>query len=326
MPKISIIVPVYKVEKYIRQCIESILSQTYKDWELILVDDGTPDNSGLICDEYAAKDNRIQVVHKKNAGVGAARNTGIEKSTGDYIAFVDSDDFCTEQYIQNFIDGLTEHPDSDLVIQGMYFYDNGITKKQLFSPHFYVDNVKDAILQNNLLSFGAPYCKLFKKGIINSYSIHFATEYSFGEDTYFFFEYLSHSYKIQLVSPMGYYYRDSPGDSLSKKCHRFEHLYLFAKDSMRIISSLDQTKEIEKAYSFVYIRLLIVGLFNTYILNYDKSSRYQSIESVKQLIRKKSRLYSKIDIYKLLYYFIKIFPAVIVDIVIHIIAQIRIKL
>lgn len=85
MPKISVIVPVYKVEKYIDKCIESILSQTFKDFELILVDDGSPDSSGAICDQYAQKDARIRVFHKKNGGVSSARNKGIDNARGEYI-------------------------------------------------------------------------------------------------------------------------------------------------------------------------------------------------------------------------------------------------
>ena len=92
-PKISIIVPVYKVEKYLHKCIDSILAQTFKDFELILVDDGSPDNCGKICDEYAKRDNRIVVVHKENGGQASARNRGIDIARGDYIGFVDSDDW-----------------------------------------------------------------------------------------------------------------------------------------------------------------------------------------------------------------------------------------
>ena len=93
MPKISIIVPVYNVEKYIRKCLDSILNQTFKDFELILVDDGSLDNSGKICDDYALKDNRIKVIHKKNGGLSSARNAGLDVAQGDYIGFVDSDDW-----------------------------------------------------------------------------------------------------------------------------------------------------------------------------------------------------------------------------------------
>ena len=93
MPKISIIVPVYNVEQYINRCIDSLLGQTLKDIEIILVDDGSPDQCPQICDEYARKDSRIKVIHKKNNGLGYARNSGLELATGEYIAFVDSDDY-----------------------------------------------------------------------------------------------------------------------------------------------------------------------------------------------------------------------------------------
>lgn len=91
--KFSVIVPVYKVEKYLHQCVDSVLAQDYEDFELILVDDGSPDNSGAICDEYAEKDNRVVVIHKENGGASAARNTGIKEATGDYLFFLDSDDY-----------------------------------------------------------------------------------------------------------------------------------------------------------------------------------------------------------------------------------------
>ena len=93
MPKISIIVPVYKTETYLRQCIDSLINQTFQDIEIILVDDGSPDNSPAICDEYAAKDQRIKVIHKQNAGVSEARNSGIDAAKGDFLMFVDSDDW-----------------------------------------------------------------------------------------------------------------------------------------------------------------------------------------------------------------------------------------
>ena len=92
MPTISVIVPVYKVEKYIHRCVDSILSQTFQDFELILVDDGSPDNSGAICDDYAAKDSRVRVIHKENGGLSSARNAGIDAAQGEYLFFLDSDD------------------------------------------------------------------------------------------------------------------------------------------------------------------------------------------------------------------------------------------
>ena len=97
---VSIIVPIYNVEQYISKCIESILAQTYRDFELILVDDGSPDNCGKICDEYAKQDSRVHVIHQENSGLSAARNAGIDDAKGEYIMFVDSDDFITDNMLE----------------------------------------------------------------------------------------------------------------------------------------------------------------------------------------------------------------------------------
>lgn len=98
VPKISVIVPVYKVEAVLSKCVESVLSQSYTDFELLLIDDGSPDNSGSLCEEYAAKDSRIRVFHKKNGGVSSARNYGLKKAIGDYVVFVDSDDWVDKDF------------------------------------------------------------------------------------------------------------------------------------------------------------------------------------------------------------------------------------
>jgi len=102
-PQISVIVPVYKVEQYIHRCIDSILSQSFTDFELILVDDGSPDNCGKICDEYAQKDSRIRVFHKSNGGVSSARNLGLDNAKGEWIAFIDSDDFVENEYLEELL-------------------------------------------------------------------------------------------------------------------------------------------------------------------------------------------------------------------------------
>lgn len=105
---ISVIVPVYKVEKYIHRCIDSILNQTYKNLEIILVEDGSPDNCGKICDEYAKKDKRVKVIHKENGGVSSARNVGLDNATGKYLTFIDADDYVNEYYCQILLETLIE--------------------------------------------------------------------------------------------------------------------------------------------------------------------------------------------------------------------------
>ena len=118
MINISVIVPVYKVEKYLPKCIDSLLSQTIQNIEIILVDDGSPDNSGAICDEYAAKDSRIKVIHKQNGGLGSARNAGLEIAKGDYVSFIDSDDWIEEDYLSAMYNQAVKYS-LDIVVGGV---------------------------------------------------------------------------------------------------------------------------------------------------------------------------------------------------------------
>lgn len=119
MQKLSVIVPVYNVEKYLHRCVDSIINQTYSNLEIILVDDGSPDNSGIICDEYAKKDARVKVMHQKNSGVSAARNAGLDVASGEYIAFVDSDDWINDNMYSALIYEI-EANNVDMVKCGVY--------------------------------------------------------------------------------------------------------------------------------------------------------------------------------------------------------------
>ena len=110
---VSVIIPIYKVEKYLRKCIDSVLNQTYQDFEIILVDDCSPDNCPKICDEYAKTDGRIKVIHKENGGVSSARNAGIKIANGEYLSFIDSDDSVEENFLQILVEGL-ENNGADL--------------------------------------------------------------------------------------------------------------------------------------------------------------------------------------------------------------------
>ena len=122
MPELSIIVPVYKVEKYLPRCIDSILAQTFGDFELVLIDDGSPDGCGRICDEYARKDKRIVVIHQKNMGVSAARNAGLDIAHGRYIGFVDSDDWIEPQMYEVMMDAIRENG-ADMAVCGVRYAD-----------------------------------------------------------------------------------------------------------------------------------------------------------------------------------------------------------
>lgn len=133
MPEISVIVPVYKVEKYIRRCVESILCQTYSDFELWLVDDGSPDNSGIICDEYAEKDRRVKVIHKDNGGLSDARNAALDAMQGKYVFFVDSDDWISRDALESTYLAIKRTGAKVATGNIVSVYENG-RKKELYSP------------------------------------------------------------------------------------------------------------------------------------------------------------------------------------------------
>lgn len=141
-PLVSVIVPIYKVEKYLRQCVESVVTQLYHNLEIILVDDGSPDNCGMICDEYAAKDSRIRVIHQKNAGVSCARNAGLDGANGDYIFFLDSDDWINRFAIGKMLDAYRE-TGADLVICNL---------KPVYEQGFVGERRKDSPLRSGVMS------------------------------------------------------------------------------------------------------------------------------------------------------------------------------
>ncbi len=123
MPQISIIVPVYKVEHFLMPCVDSILSQTYSDYELILIDDGSPDQCGMICDQYAQKDNRVLVIHQSNMGLSGARNSGLDIAKGEFIAFIDSDDMVRRDYLEKMF-ALAKKESADIVVCRMLEFDD----------------------------------------------------------------------------------------------------------------------------------------------------------------------------------------------------------
>lgn len=168
-PEISIIVPVYNVEKYIHKCIDSILDQTFTNFELILVDDGSTDNSGKICDEYAESDSRVKVIHKKNGGLSDARNTGIDVARGKYLGFVDSDDYIADDMYETLYNNLIKNS-ADMSVCGIYHRYVGNQYPECSENNFMVLDTKDA-LKEVLIGekFSVPACnKLYKKNLFDN--------------------------------------------------------------------------------------------------------------------------------------------------------------
>ena len=190
MPKVSIVVPVYNVEKYLKNSIDSMINQTLKDIEIIIVDDGSPDNCGKICDKYSGKDKRIKVLHKKNAGVSAARNDGLKLATGEYVIFCDSDDWMPEDACEVLYNRAVES-NADIVIGDVYMaYEDDTYKYVKFYKDPFVVNDRKAI--TNLIKadiyrsycvnppedgpafgYGGPWNKLVKRELLINKNVRF---------------------------------------------------------------------------------------------------------------------------------------------------------
>ena len=217
MNKISVIVPCYKVEDYLSQCLESIIGQTYKNLEIILVDDGSPDRCPLICDEYAQKDSRIKVIHKKNGGLSSARNAGLDIATGDYIAFVDSDDWLELDMYETLYNVINNYC-VDIAVCDIIKYSNGVKTKETEDGEnvSIINSPKDAFLHQ----FYTKPCirfevwnKLFRREVVSNIRFKEGQIY---EDIYFDRCVFQRINKIAYIPKYKYYYRiNRPGGTNS---------------------------------------------------------------------------------------------------------------
>ena len=201
---ISIIVPVYNVESYIRQCIDSILAQGFCDWELILVDDGSTDKSGEICDEYINYDKRISVYHNENSGVSFSRNFGIHKANGEWITFIDADDFIGKGFLKGLVEPILQGHQLDFVHGGCTNYEGGHITSINQEYDYFISNDKGRLFT----SFrGLVVSKLFKASILKEKGVLFDEEMKIAEDMAFTLDYLLIVENYAFVPEMSYYYR-----------------------------------------------------------------------------------------------------------------------
>lgn len=213
IPEFSVIVPVYKVERYLGRCIASVLAQTFADFELILIDDGSPDESGAICDRFAAKDERIIVIHQQNRGVSAARNAGLDIARGKYIVFVDSDDTVEENYLKCMC-GY----DVDMVVAGVKncSTDGILNCRLVLSQNEYINVSEDLVrwmIREHLLDY--VFSKRYEREKIQKKGIRFDEQLALGEDTLFVSQYLCSCDSVQLVSGTPYIYHQYMSSTLS---------------------------------------------------------------------------------------------------------------
>lgn len=223
MPKVSVIIPVYNSEEHLSECIESVLHQTFVDFELILVDDGSKDSSGSICDGYKQKDQRIVVIHKPNGGVSSARNAGLEAAQGECVAFVDSDDSIECRFLQDMIEKI-EQEQAAMAISGIsmeFWKDGRIVRKdvykgenRIYTPRTLLEGIAVDFAQ---ICISGPSCKLYLRNVICKADLRFNENLHLGEDTYFNMDYLDaldDSEKIVFAENVYYHYRRENEESL----------------------------------------------------------------------------------------------------------------
>lgn len=217
---ISIIMPVYNKYNYLTKSLNSIINQTYKDFELIIVDDGSSDGSEKLCDEFAKKDERIRVIHLKNSGVSNARNVGLDNAKGKYLQFIDSDDYISEDMLEKLYNKAAEH-DVDIVISGITKVNHNYEVMSTTIPQLEGVKSKNEMLENFASEqrssgiYGYISNKFTKKSIVEKFKLRFNTNIRLAEDLDFYLELYRHIHSVYFYNTSFYYYiQDTDNNSL----------------------------------------------------------------------------------------------------------------
>lgn len=264
-PTISIIIPVYNAEQYLKRCIDSVLSQSYQFKELILVDDGSLDKSGAICDAYAKSDDRIMVFHNQNKGASAARNFGLDKATGEYISFLDSDDWIEPDYYKDFFEN--EDFVYDIYFQNYVCHKkDGSTEIRPLKPLSVKNgNVGEAILYlMKEVKFGWSWIKLFKHSIISKYAIKFDESISLREDELFALQYCAHINSL-CIRPNANYHYYIYNNSLTRTFRDPIEYIRISKLLMQESSYLNNVCGIQEYEESYYLKNLFISVLGLYV-------------------------------------------------------------
>lgn len=300
MSKISIIVPVYNVERYISQCIESLLSQTIEDIEIILIDDGSPDSSGSICDEYANRDSRIKVIHQRNQGVSVARNTGISVARGSWITFVDGDDWVEKNmcelalnqaekykaditiwsYFKNY---ATEEKELELIPGGdsIFIDDKDMLELKAIYPYY------DEKILKNTVSAGVVWCKLYKKDFILDKNLRFKEGLTRAQDTVFSLNAFEEASKIVYFNKSLYHYRITNTSICSGTKYIKDTLTPFNSlldEFSKFIAYYNKSNEFKDAFYGRVIHVLLWHMKHRYFHEKYKLGFFEKRKQIKQLI------------------------------------------
>lgn len=282
MDKISVIVPAYNAEKHLRECLNSIVNQSYQNLEIILVDDGATDNTGKIFDEYKNEDSRIKVIHQKNCGLSAARNIGIDNATGKYIMFIDSDDFYEKNSCELLYNEISKR-DADYVI-GNYIHTNSNGEKwdqPLFDTEKY-DNFELSVKDYKKSFFvmnSVVWNKIFKREFINQYKLRFIDR-ALAEDALFSIFCYTHTKKAYYINDVIYNYRQNEqNSSISTNCSK--EYFLRINSSYKMLYNI--FKDANEIGFFRYFYARITPYLLCKIIDTDKLNEEEMIEVLKTL-------------------------------------------
>lgn len=271
--EISVIIPVYNTEQYVEECLDSLIEQQFQNWECLLIDDGSIDNSGNICDRYAKKDSRFKVFHIENSGVSAARNLGLENTSGKYIAFIDSDDTVEPRYLSVLYEAMIQIS-PELTVCGykrIYLSEEEIvTATQGIIVIGNQDSHHFVELNRKFLLYGS-FVKLYRSDIIKSNKIKFPIGIQYGEDLIFNLEYLRYVTTIFVIDSPDYNYRILSEGSLSTSSHSrdFDNNY----GQWKVIRSFFEERNINSDNAQIYLSNRLWGIAYDLIMSYKLSMK-----------------------------------------------------
>lgn len=318
---ISIIIPVYNAGELLQQCLDSVKKQTFKGWECILIDDGSSDDSGKICDEYAKKDERFSVIHQENQGVSAARNVGLDNAKGEWIGFVDADDWIENDYLMAFRPNELES--GSLYVHSNYHKDNkggsiilGIDEKM--TSHCTDTQKTYMILERAGSLLNSPCLKLFQLSVIKENNLKFDKNISLGEDYLFVLSYLSFPAitKMYVKRNCGYHYVDNADSLVHRIVHPQDSIY-FSEEGYRLKNKvLNNFGIVDGKFTDNILQESQNRLFSALHSNYLMSSfsneqRKGTTMQIKELNKKyKHKIVYRFGIRNLIYSFILTFLSV----------------
>lgn len=290
---ISIIIPVYNAKESLGYCLDTLIEQTFGNWEAIIVNDGSTDNCGEVCDEYAKKDSRFIVLHQENQGVSSARNKGIEASHGEWITFIDADDYVDRSYLET-LNKYIQTESNTLIIQGLKQISNGKIKRNIefLRKELINSNISKAFGELKIFEYGYTVAKLYKKEIINKYHIRFYKEISYSEDLIFMLEYILRCDSIKYIEGSGYNYVVD-ASSLSQRYNSFESEYALFERYNSLNNAIADRFSFEPTNSSLRNGALILmrSIYSMYINN--EKSKKERLEIIRNILKDKDTYIKK---------------------------------